>query len=115
MCVLHTIYFFIFLFYSFYLIHFILIIILNYYNEIFYIVLKNKNFMTTYSHSRLNTFDQCKYKYKLQYIDRIKVEIPTTIEAKYNPKIIVFIVNHINHSSVFILNYDSNENYEDYD
>jgi putative RecB family exonuclease len=37
--------------------------------------------MATYSHSRLSTFEQCKYKYKLQYIDKIKVDIPTTIEA----------------------------------
>lgn len=37
--------------------------------------------MTTYSHSRLSTFEQCKYKYKLQYIDKIKVDVPTTIEA----------------------------------
>ena len=34
-----------------------------------------------YSHSRISTFEQCKYKYKLQYIDKIKVETPTTIEA----------------------------------
>ena len=27
--------------------------------------------MTTYSHSRLSTFENCKYKYKLQYIDKI--------------------------------------------
>lgn len=37
--------------------------------------------MTTYSHSRISTFEQCPYKYKLQYIDRIKVDVPTTIEA----------------------------------
>jgi len=37
--------------------------------------------MTTYSHSRLSTFEQCRYKYKLQYIDKIKVDVPTTIEA----------------------------------
>ncbi|MBN2457781.1 PD-(D/E)XK nuclease family protein [Candidatus Woesearchaeota archaeon] len=37
--------------------------------------------MTTYSHSRLSTFEQCKYKYKLQYIDKAKVDTPTTIEA----------------------------------
>lgn len=37
--------------------------------------------MATYSHSRLSTFEQCKYKYKLQYIDKVKVDIPTTIEA----------------------------------
>ena len=37
--------------------------------------------MTCYSHSRISTFEQCKYKYNLQYIDKIKVDIPTTIEA----------------------------------
>jgi RecB family exonuclease len=37
--------------------------------------------MERYSHSRLNTFEQCKYKYKLNYIDRIPPEFPTTIEA----------------------------------
>lgn len=37
--------------------------------------------MACYSHSRISTFEQCKYKYKLQYIDKVKVEIPTTIEA----------------------------------
>lgn len=37
--------------------------------------------MATYSHSRISTFEQCKYKYKLQYIDKVKVDIPTTIEA----------------------------------
>src|SRR3989338_3075647 len=31
--------------------------------------------MTTYSHSKLGTFQQCRYKYKLQYIDKIKVEL----------------------------------------
>lgn len=36
--------------------------------------------MTKYSHSRLGTFNQCKYKYKLHYIDKVKVEIPTTVE-----------------------------------
>ena len=36
--------------------------------------------MTTYSHSRLGTFQQCRYKYKLQYIDKIKVELES-IEA----------------------------------
>ena len=37
--------------------------------------------MTSYSHSRLGTFQQCRYKYKLQYIDKIKVKTQTTIEA----------------------------------
>jgi len=28
--------------------------------------------MTKYSHSRLSTFEQCRYKYKLQYIDKVR-------------------------------------------
>jgi len=39
------------------------------------------NEMTCYSHSRIGTFETCKYKYKLCYIDGVKVEVPTTIEA----------------------------------
>ena len=37
--------------------------------------------MPTYSHSRVTTFENCPYQYKLRYIDKIKPEIPTTIEA----------------------------------
>jgi putative RecB family exonuclease len=37
--------------------------------------------MTCYSHSRLSTFENCRYQYKLKYIDKLKVEIPTTIEC----------------------------------
>ncbi|MCF7871620.1 PD-(D/E)XK nuclease family protein [Candidatus Woesearchaeota archaeon] len=37
--------------------------------------------MTCYSHSRISTFEQCKYKYKLQYIDKVKVDVPTTVEC----------------------------------
>ena len=37
--------------------------------------------MTSYSHSKIGTFQQCKYKYKLQYIDKIKVDTPDTIET----------------------------------
>lgn len=37
--------------------------------------------MPTYSHSKLGTFEHCRYKYKLKYIDRVKVDIPTTVEA----------------------------------
>lgn len=37
--------------------------------------------MTNYSHSKISTFEQCRYKYKLQYIDKVKVDIPTSIEA----------------------------------
>jgi putative RecB family exonuclease len=36
--------------------------------------------MTTYSHSRISTFENCPYQYKLHYIDKIEVETPTTIE-----------------------------------
>ena len=36
--------------------------------------------MTVYSHSRVSCFEICPYKYKLQYIDRIKVDFPNTIE-----------------------------------
>src|SRR3989338_6255732 len=36
--------------------------------------------MVKYSHSKLGTFEHCRLKYKLRYIDRIKVDIPTTIE-----------------------------------
>src|SRR3989344_7317908 len=37
--------------------------------------------MATYSHSRVSTFEQCPFKYKLQYIDKIEVEQEQTIEA----------------------------------
>jgi RecB family exonuclease len=37
--------------------------------------------MTIYSHSRLRTFEQCPYKYKLQYIDKIEPEVAQSIEA----------------------------------
>ncbi|MCK5158267.1 MAG: PD-(D/E)XK nuclease family protein [Candidatus Heimdallarchaeota archaeon] len=37
--------------------------------------------MATYSHSRISTFENCPYQYKLKYIDKIKVDVPTTIEA----------------------------------
>ena len=37
--------------------------------------------MTQYSHSRLGTFQQCKQKYKFQYIDGVKVDIPDTVET----------------------------------
>lgn len=37
--------------------------------------------MATFSHSKIQTFSQCRYKYKLQYIDKIKVSVPNTIEA----------------------------------
>ena len=37
--------------------------------------------MTQYSHSKLGTFQQCKQKYKFQYVDRVKVESKDTIET----------------------------------
>ncbi|MFT4282976.1 MAG: RecB family exonuclease [Candidatus Woesearchaeota archaeon] len=37
--------------------------------------------METYSHSKLSTFEQCTLRYKYQYIDKIKTDISTTIEA----------------------------------
>jgi putative RecB family exonuclease len=37
--------------------------------------------MTAYSHSKLSTFENCPYKYKLKYIDKIEPELENTIEA----------------------------------
>ena len=37
--------------------------------------------MTTFSNSRLGTYEQCPLKYKYQYIDKIKVEEAKTVEA----------------------------------
>ncbi|MBS3094652.1 PD-(D/E)XK nuclease family protein [Candidatus Pacearchaeota archaeon] len=37
--------------------------------------------MATYSHSRVSTYENCPYQYKLRYLDKVKVDIPTTIEA----------------------------------
>jgi putative RecB family exonuclease len=37
--------------------------------------------MATYSHSRVSTFEQCPFKYKLQYVDKLEVEQEQTIEA----------------------------------
>ncbi len=37
--------------------------------------------MAIYSHSKLSTFEQCKYKYKLKYIDKIPSPIEKSIEA----------------------------------
>ena len=34
-----------------------------------------------YSHSRLSTFEQCPYKYKLKYLDKIETDVPDTIET----------------------------------
>ena len=37
--------------------------------------------MTIYSHSKLETFEQCRLKFKYRYIDKIIPEIPKSIEA----------------------------------
>ena len=37
--------------------------------------------MASYSHSKISAFENCPYQYKLHYIDKVKVDIPTTIEA----------------------------------
>ena len=37
--------------------------------------------MTLYSHSRISTFEQCTLKFKFAYIDKVKTEIETTVEA----------------------------------
>lgn len=37
--------------------------------------------MATYSHSKVSTFENCPYQYKLKYIDRVEVDMQTTIEA----------------------------------
>ena len=37
--------------------------------------------MTVYSHSRLNCFEQCPHKFKLQYIDKVEPEAEESIEA----------------------------------
>jgi putative RecB family exonuclease len=36
--------------------------------------------MATYSHSRVSTFENCPYQYKLRYVDRVEPDIPETIE-----------------------------------
>jgi putative RecB family exonuclease len=37
--------------------------------------------MATYSHSKVSTFENCPFQYKLHYIDKIETEVPTTIEC----------------------------------
>lgn len=43
--------------------------------------------MTIYSHSRISTFEQCPLKFKFRYIDKLKPEIETTIEAFLGGKV----------------------------
>jgi len=37
--------------------------------------------MTVYSHSRLSCFEQCPYKFKLKYLDKIETEVEQSVEA----------------------------------
>jgi hypothetical protein len=37
--------------------------------------------MTVYSHSRLSTFEQYPYKFKLRYIDKVETEVEESVEA----------------------------------
>lgn len=37
--------------------------------------------MAVYSHSKLSSFEQCKYKYKLRYIDKVPSPVEKSIEA----------------------------------
>jgi putative RecB family exonuclease len=37
--------------------------------------------MTVYSHSRLNCYEQCPQKFKLQYIDKVETEVEESVEA----------------------------------
>lgn len=37
--------------------------------------------MTMYSHSRLSSFEQCKYRYKLRYLDKVPSPVEKSIEA----------------------------------
>jgi putative RecB family exonuclease len=36
--------------------------------------------MATYSNSKLSSYENCPYQYKLRYIDKVEVDVPTTIE-----------------------------------
>jgi len=37
--------------------------------------------MTVYSHSRLSSFEQCPYKFKLRYIDKVETEVEESVET----------------------------------
>ncbi|MEK6859271.1 MAG: PD-(D/E)XK nuclease family protein [Nanoarchaeota archaeon] len=43
--------------------------------------------MVTYSHSRLCAFEQCQFKFKLKYIDKLQPEIEKTVEAYLGEKV----------------------------
>lgn len=37
--------------------------------------------MTVYSHSRLSCFEQCPYKFKLKYLDKVETDVEQSVEA----------------------------------
>ena len=37
--------------------------------------------MATYSHSKLSSYEQCKYRYKLRYIDKVPSPVEKSIES----------------------------------
>jgi ATP-dependent helicase/DNAse subunit B len=43
--------------------------------------------MPTYSHSRLETYQNCPRQYKLQYIDKVEVEERESVEAFLGSKV----------------------------
>ena len=75
--------------------------------------------MVIYSHSRLSTFEQCPYKFKLQYIDKVKPDIEQSIEGFLGNKVhdtLEWIYNHFNKEQLqldeVIHNYINNWNKE---
>lgn len=80
--------------------------------------------MADYSHSRITTFENCPYKYKLHYIDEITPDFPNTIEAfmggivhetleklyrdKLNGKINSIIITKIFYKETWEKRYDPN-------
>ena len=45
--------------------------------------------MPSYSHSKIDTFENCKLKYKFRYIDRVEVDLENTVEAFLDPRFMI--------------------------
>ncbi len=61
--------------------------------------------MTIYSHSRLSTFEQCPFKFKLKYIDKLKPDIEKTIESHLGSAVhetLEWVYNTIKQTKKFI-------------
>jgi hypothetical protein len=37
--------------------------------------------MKLYSHSRLSCYEQCPYKFKLKYLDKVETDVEQSVEA----------------------------------